>query len=241
MSSEGSSCPACGAPLKPGARFCGACGCDTTSSGADVMPAEALLPDTPPPVCGRCGQALKQDARFCPGCGTPFETAIARPAASPNGRLGPMLVTGVSLLVLVVAAGALAVIAWGRWGPEPGDARPAAATAPRPSPPQDAVPAAQAPAPSPTMEAAPTETVARREATADPAATDAAAAAGRDARRSRRSTAPARAPARTPSTREAAPAPSAPPPAADVLCIRPDGSETRTSRANCRAQGGVIY
>ena len=62
-------CPACGAQLTQGARFCAACG-------------------TPAPSgCSGCGLELPSGARFCPACGTPVAdgTAVA-PAGAAAGR-----------------------------------------------------------------------------------------------------------------------------------------------------------
>lgn len=50
------SCPACGAPVKPGAKFCGSCGADLS------LPAG-------PPTCPRCGQEVREGAKFCNKCG----------------------------------------------------------------------------------------------------------------------------------------------------------------------------
>ena len=62
-------CPACGAQLTPGARFCAACG-------------------TPAPSgCSGCGLELPSGARFCPACGTPVAdgTTVA-PEGAAAGR-----------------------------------------------------------------------------------------------------------------------------------------------------------
>ncbi len=47
-------CPHCGAPLRPGARFCSRCG--------QTLPAATAL-------CLHCGAPLRPGARFCPRCG----------------------------------------------------------------------------------------------------------------------------------------------------------------------------
>lgn len=54
----GGVCPGCGAPLKPGQRFCGSCGRDLTQTASRF--------------CAVCGQALGPTDSFCPGCGTKF-------------------------------------------------------------------------------------------------------------------------------------------------------------------------
>ena len=47
-------CPTCGAPLKPGIKFCGSCG--------------AAVPQAPA-ACPGCGQPVNPGARFCGSCG----------------------------------------------------------------------------------------------------------------------------------------------------------------------------
>lgn len=56
-----SSCPSCGAPVKPGAKFCGGCG---ATLGGDAPQPSA------PSVCPSCGAALKPGAQFCGSCGS---------------------------------------------------------------------------------------------------------------------------------------------------------------------------
>ncbi|MEN6480445.1 MAG: zinc-ribbon domain-containing protein, partial [Anaerolineales bacterium] len=60
--------PQCGAPLAPGARFCGTCGHEVPK---------------PPirPVCPHCGAEVKPDARFCGNCGGRLTVAEVAPAA----------------------------------------------------------------------------------------------------------------------------------------------------------------
>ncbi len=50
-------CPRCGAPHRPGARFCATCG--------------AALPEAPPEpaFCTKCGARLRPESNFCPNCG----------------------------------------------------------------------------------------------------------------------------------------------------------------------------
>ncbi len=49
-------CQSCGATVRPGARFCPACG-------------HPLAPGRQPRYCRHCGARLKEGARFCPHCG----------------------------------------------------------------------------------------------------------------------------------------------------------------------------
>lgn len=53
-------CPACGALVAPGAKFCSGC-------GAAVAAEEAVAGE---PVCPACGKQLRAGARFCNACGT---------------------------------------------------------------------------------------------------------------------------------------------------------------------------
>lgn len=56
-------CPQCGVPVKPGQRFCGACGTSLTDVQAKPGPS----------FCGQCGKQLAPEARFCPACGAPTQ------------------------------------------------------------------------------------------------------------------------------------------------------------------------
>lgn len=56
-------CPNCGNPVRPGARFCGSCGASLESgtSTTFVQPAGS--------TCPHCGKPVRTDAKFCPSCG----------------------------------------------------------------------------------------------------------------------------------------------------------------------------
>jgi VWFA-related protein len=56
-------CFSCGAPLRPGAKFCAKCG--AVQSAPSAMPVTAAAPAT----CPRCGNVIKPGARFCNRCG----------------------------------------------------------------------------------------------------------------------------------------------------------------------------
>lgn len=56
-------CAACGAPLRPGVRFCSKC-------GASVVPAQAQPQSR---FCRACGTPIRAGSRFCAKCGTPVQ------------------------------------------------------------------------------------------------------------------------------------------------------------------------
>jgi len=62
-------CGGCGAPWKPGAKFCTRCG----------KPAAAPAQSAPrPSACPRCNKVISQGTKFCTGCGTPVAQSSAR-------------------------------------------------------------------------------------------------------------------------------------------------------------------
>lgn len=68
-------CAQCGAPLKPGHRFCQVCG----TAAAIALPASV--------ACPKCGASLKAGAKFCGACGaTIASSAPAQPGALPGAR-----------------------------------------------------------------------------------------------------------------------------------------------------------
>lgn len=239
MNDDPTPCAACGAPLKPGARFCGECGASTPPPDRHDEPeaAEAVAAAEPTPACRACGGPLKPDARFCPGCGALRDAGRAADPARPrSARPGARsLVLGISIVALTLAAGGAGAVAWWRLRDAPAADAPAppASVAPAAATPVEAVPVAPSSAPPVDPDAPGTAEAA---AAADP--DSAMVPATRAARRPRRDPPAARpAPRRAPAAGAAAPA--EPPP--QVLCIRPDGSEVQTSRTACRSQGGVIY
>ena len=72
-------CPKCGKPLRPGARFCGSCGANLPAAPARpagtpaAQPAPAAAqpaapePDSSP--CPKCGKPIRSGARYCSHCG----------------------------------------------------------------------------------------------------------------------------------------------------------------------------
>lgn len=67
---DSSACPACGAPIKTGAKFCENCG--TTLDGgrpAVFSPAPPTVEDPDRPVCPYCGMQLASMDDDCPECG----------------------------------------------------------------------------------------------------------------------------------------------------------------------------
>lgn len=54
---DGTSCPTCGDPFKPGDRFCVSCGGALPASGSGSE------------VCPSCGASLQADDQFCSKCG----------------------------------------------------------------------------------------------------------------------------------------------------------------------------
>lgn len=247
MSQAPTLCAGCGAPLKPDARFCAMCGASAAPAPAPLEAAELVAPVEASPACWSCDKPLKSGALFCPGCGASRDGArIGRDAKHPRPARGPVrsLVLGLSFLALLLVIGGVAATVWWRTSraPEQTIAAPPAMVAPTPAPaPVDVSPVMEVPAPpvadaGASMDSDVTTTDAP--ATPAPAArggVNTATPASRAVRRPRQA-----APAASAATqsREAARPPGPPP---DVLCIRPDGSEVQTSRAACRAQGGVIY
>jgi hypothetical protein len=64
-----SSCRACGASLKPEARFCAGCGTPTQASGAAGRPVQTGDAASPPAMCRSCGAPAHRDRHFCGRCG----------------------------------------------------------------------------------------------------------------------------------------------------------------------------
>lgn len=113
-------CPACGAPLKPGDEACSLCGTAAPAAldpAPDSAPApEAITPGRPSgtarvsrPVCAECGHANPPGARFCNRCGAPLEVRDESPEEEPvstaavGKQLGAMLGIGLVTLVALFA------------------------------------------------------------------------------------------------------------------------------------------
>jgi hypothetical protein len=72
-------CPNCGKPLRPGARFCGSCGhVLSASSAAQAMPAPADANTIP---CPQCGKPVRVGAKFCNNCGAVLQKEGTPPPA----------------------------------------------------------------------------------------------------------------------------------------------------------------
>ena len=86
-------CPNCGKPLRPGARFCGSCGhVLSASSAAQAVPAPAEANTV---ACPQCGKPVRVGAKFCNNCGavlqkegTPSPVAEI-PASGPTLKQPP--------------------------------------------------------------------------------------------------------------------------------------------------------
>jgi len=61
----GASCGACGAALKPTAKFCPSCGKPVVATPAQQAPPPVAVAD----VCVHCGQPRRPGAKFCRSCG----------------------------------------------------------------------------------------------------------------------------------------------------------------------------
>lgn len=80
-------CPNCGKPVRPGAKFCGNCG---TTMPAAAPPRAAAAPAAPlaqaeAPVCPHCGKPVRAGARFCQACGK----EITQPVTPPPPTVAP--------------------------------------------------------------------------------------------------------------------------------------------------------
>ena len=82
-------CPKCGNPLRPGAKFCGNCGLVISAASAAQPPAGSPAP-VGGPVCPNCGKPVRPEAKFCANCGKvigsgplpppPVQSTAAQPA-----------------------------------------------------------------------------------------------------------------------------------------------------------------
>lgn len=76
-------CPACGKPVKPGAKFCGSCGAKQEvlplcprcgapmKAGVCIACNRAIVVNENPParICPHCGSPIGKQAKFCKSCG----------------------------------------------------------------------------------------------------------------------------------------------------------------------------
>lgn len=95
-------CVQCGSELKPGAKFCTACG--------------AKQPENEEKICPNCGAALQAGARFCKNCGGPVETSQpeAQPAQtapqSPEKKNSKGKAAVIAVVAVVLVAGIAAAV-----------------------------------------------------------------------------------------------------------------------------------
>ena len=73
-------CPSCGKPVRPGAKYCGNCGATILSSSGEASQA----PSERGPVCPHCNKPIRPEAKFCPSCGKSLAPAAPLPAAPPS-------------------------------------------------------------------------------------------------------------------------------------------------------------
>ncbi len=105
------SCPKCGNPLRPGARFCGNCGTvlPATPTPAAPRPAPPPVQSTAQPtpgkenLCPHCGKPVRPGAKFCNNCGKaigsgplPAAPGAAQPAPVPPAPSGTPVTPGPS-------------------------------------------------------------------------------------------------------------------------------------------------
>jgi len=94
-------CPVCGKPIRPGARFCSRCRAPLNA------PVQAQI------ACSRCGTSNRASARFCARCAQPLTAMPVSPASSPRFWL---VGVGVAASVLVVVLVIILVIALNKSG-----------------------------------------------------------------------------------------------------------------------------
>lgn len=149
-------CKSCGAPLKPGAKFCNKCGAAASATKPESVPVPKPIPEPKPvpvpdpipepePVpasfCKTCGAPLKPGAKFCSKCGTvtgkqtqapdpipvsvpdePIKKKPVKPKDDSTGKTKPsdkkkinplIIVLCVLLVLLLLAAGFFALVKTG--------------------------------------------------------------------------------------------------------------------------------
>ena len=119
-----SSCPTCGNPLRPGAKFCASCGAPiaavpvppTTLIGDQPQPAEA--PHIQGNVCPNCSATVRPGAKFCPACGVQIQVAPTHYAAEgaqlikvPESSKAAALSRKASARFLLFHGGMIAILA----------------------------------------------------------------------------------------------------------------------------------
>ena len=82
-------CPNCGKPLRPGARFCGSCGYTISAGSAAKAVSAPAGEDTV--ACPQCGKPVRVGAKFCNNCGAVIQKEAAPQPVPAIGKPAPEL------------------------------------------------------------------------------------------------------------------------------------------------------
>jgi len=88
-------CPNCGKPLRPGAKFCGHCGATLPAAAPPLATGQQAAPPAaaqPGALCPHCGKPVRPGAKFCSNCGKTIEPTgeFPRPAAAEISASPPV-------------------------------------------------------------------------------------------------------------------------------------------------------
>ncbi len=75
-------CPKCGSPARPGARFCNMCGLDILGM-KEHHAAVRETTEGPGRICAQCGKSTPDGSRFCIHCGSRQDASTGHPAGGP--------------------------------------------------------------------------------------------------------------------------------------------------------------